>query len=111
MGELEDAKRTQRSDKSYGKWLEGIALGVTRTERYIEEIQEERPTLTDVRIKCDPDDERGVLIIAKGYIGNQDYVAFHRDTSYSMALTALGNRLRNGSLHWREDAGFTDKPA
>lgn len=109
MGELEDGKRSRRSDKAYAKWLEGIALGVTRTERYIEEIQEERPTLVEVRIKCDPDDDRGVLLIIKGYVGSQDYVAFHRDTTYSTALAALGNRLRNGSLNWREDEGYVDK--
>ncbi len=111
MGEREDGKKSARSDKAYAKWLEGIALGVTRTERYIEEIQEERPTLVEVRIKCDPDDERGVLLIVKGYVGGQDYVAFHRDTTYSMALTALGNRLRNGSLSWREDEGYGNKQA
>lgn len=109
MGQMEDGKRSKRSDKAFAKWLEGIALGVTRTERYIEDIQEERPTLTEVRVKCDPDDERGVLIIAKGYVGNQEYVAFHRDTTYSMALTALGNRLRNGSLTWREDEGYANQ--
>ena len=101
-----DARKSARSDKAYSTWLLGIAEGVTRTEKYIEDIQEERPTLTEVKIKCDPDDERGVLVILKGYLGSQAYVAFHRDGTYSAALTGVGNRLRNGSLRWKEDAGY-----
>jgi len=105
-----DGKKSARSDKAYADWLEGIAHGVTRTEKYIGDIQEDKPTLTEVRIKCDPDDERGVLVILKGYMGSQEYVAFHREETYSAALTGVGNRLRNGSLKWREDAGYGNKP-
>lgn len=106
MGQQEDERSSRRSDKAYTKWREGIATGVVHTEAYIDAIQEERPTVTEIRIKCDPDDEEGVLIILKGYLGSDSYVAFHRDETYSAALTAVGNRLRNGSLKWRIDHGW-----
>lgn len=106
MSQQNDARKTQKSDKMYDAWLGGIADGVLRTQHYIREIQEERPTLIEVRIKCDPDDERGVLVILKGYLGNQDMVAFHRDENYAAAVTSVGNRLRNGSLRWKEDHGY-----
>jgi hypothetical protein len=106
MGQQQDEPRTRGSDKAHDKWLMGIALGVVSVENYVEAIQEERPTLTEVRIKCDPDDEQGVLVILKGYLGSQDYVAFHRDSSFTSAITSAGNRLRNGSLKWREDNGY-----
>lgn len=106
MGQQEDGKRTAGADRGHAKWLSGIAQGVVSVEHYVETIQEERPTLIEVRIKCDPDDEEGVLVILKGYVGNVEYVAFHRDSTFSAAITAVGNRLRNGSLKWREDHGW-----
>ena len=104
-----DDNKSQRSNKAYDKWIVGIARGVLNTEDYLGDIQEERPTLTEVKIKCDPDDEAGVLVILKGYLGGQDYVAFHRDGTFSASLTGVGNRLRNGSLAWREDKGYDGK--
>lgn len=109
MGQQEDSSKTRRSDKAYQKWHEGIASGVLYIETYQGDIQEERPTLTEVRLKCDPDDEEGVLVILKGYMGSQEYVAFHRDSTISAALTGAGNRLRNGSLAWREEKPYGDK--
>lgn len=101
-----EGRKMERSNKAYDKWLQGMAFAVTYFERYLEEIQEERPTLTEVRVKCDPDDDEGVLVILKGYVGNVKYIAFHREATYSAAVTGAGNRLRNGSLKWREDLGY-----
>lgn len=101
-----DAARTKKSDRAYDVWVKSIAHGVVRTQEYLAAIQEERPTLIEVRIKCDPDDEEGVLVILKGYVGAINYVAFHRDETYSAAVAAVGNRLRNGSLKWRRDEGW-----
>lgn len=109
MSRQGDDKKTKRSDKAYDKWVEGIARGVLHIEGYLSEIQEERPTLTELRVKCDPDDEEGVLVVFKGYLGGQECVAFHRDGTISAALTGAGNRLRNGSLAWREAKAYVAK--
>lgn len=106
MGQQQDEQKARSSDNAHAKWLRGIAQGVVHTENYVDAIQEERPTLIEVRIKCDPDDEEGVLVILKGYLGSVNYVAFHRDSTYTAAVSTVGNRLRNGSLKWREDHGF-----
>ena len=91
------------SDAAHKRWLEGIASGVTNIEAYQQAIQEEKPTLTSFTVRCDPDDEKGVLLVLKGYIGSKWYVAFHGDTTITMAMSGAGNRLRNGSLKWKED--------
>lgn len=91
------------SDRAHKKWLRGLANGLLAIETYNSEIQEERPTLTQVTVKCDPDDEMGVLVVLKGYQGSLWYVAFHREDTLSAAISGVGNRLRNGSLKWRED--------
>jgi len=106
MGQNEDAPSTRTSDKAYTKWLEGVARGVISIENYNIAIQEEKPTLTEFRVKCDPDDEEGVLVVLKGYVGQQEFVSFHRDTTVTAALTSVGNRLRNGSLNWREERPY-----
>lgn len=97
-----------RSDKALKKLLEKLGWSLLHIESYVEAIQEERPTLVGFRVKCDPDDEAGVLIVGKGYLGSADMVCFHRDISVSDALSGFGNRLRNGSLKWREDLGYNN---
>lgn len=92
-----------RSDRAHRKWLDGLARGLLNLETYNTDIQEGRPTLTQVTVKCDPDDEQGVLIVLKGYEGSAWVVAFHREGTLSAAVAGVGNRLRNGSLKWRKD--------
>lgn len=104
-----DAHATRKSSKAYEKWKDSIFSAITHIEQYLDDVQDESPTLTEIRIRCDPTDEEGVLIILKGYHINQLYVAFHREATFSMALTGAGNRLRNGSLKWREDHGYPGK--
>lgn len=97
-----------RADRAHKKWLEGLAHGLLHIETYQQDIQEERPTLTGLTIKCDPDDEEGVLIVLRGYLGSEAQVAFHRAGSVSEAVSGAGNRLRNGSLKWRLDEYATN---
>ncbi len=102
-------RRDNDAPKEKGRWdkiLGGIARGVLNVEDYIDSIQEDRPTLTELRIKCDPDDDQGVLVILKGYVGAQWMIAFHRDATFSDAIRGAGNRLRNGDLKWREDKPY-----
>ena len=98
-----------KSDNAYRKWRSGLVDGLLHIEAYQSEIQEARPTLTAIVIKCDPSDEQGVLVIAKGFLGNDWQVAFHRADTVSEAVAGLGNRLRNGTLKWRQDEYANDK--
>lgn len=95
-----------RSDKAYDRWAGEIVRALGNIETYQSEIQEGRPTLVSFRIKCDPDDEKGVLLIAKGYQGSQAFVAFHGDVTVTSAIVGFGNRLANGSLKWREETPY-----
>lgn len=61
------------------------------------------PTLTEIRIRCDPDDDMGVLIIAKGLSEDGPVVAFHRGETIVEALTGMARRLKNQSAKWKED--------
>lgn len=97
-----------RGDRAVKKLLEKLGWSLLHIETYVESIQEERPTLVGFRVKCDPDDEQGVLVIGSGYLGSEDMVCFHRDSTVSDAVSGFGNRLRNGSLKWRVDHGFTN---
>lgn len=95
-----------RADRAYVKWQKGLASGLANLDNYRDAVQEDRPTLTELRVKCDPDDESGVLIIIKGYVGSEWQVAFHRGDSIATCIAETGNRLRNGSLKWREDKPY-----
>ncbi len=98
-----------RSDRAFKKWQEALARGLGYLDMYREDIQEDRPTITEIRLKCDPDDEAGVLAVVKGYVGSEWFVAFHRTESISSCITEVGNRLRNGSLKWRKDTPYEGK--
>lgn len=98
-----------KADKAYRKWMDGLAGGLLQIGTYQQTIQEEKPTLVEFRVKCDPDDEKGVLVIVKGYLGAEWYVAFHRAETVGEAVQGLGNRLRNGSLKWKEDVPYGDR--
>jgi hypothetical protein len=98
-----------KADRAYAKWQAGLATGLANLEVYRDEIQEGRPTLTELRFKCDPEDDQGVLAIVKGYQGSQWFVAFHRADSLATCVAEVGNRLRNGSLKWREDTPYESR--
>lgn len=98
-----------KADRAYAKWIQGLANGLGHIDTYRDEIQEERPTLVAIVIKCDPDDESGVLAVIKGYVGASPWVAFHRADAVSACISEVGNRLRNGSLKWREDTPYENK--
>lgn len=91
------------SDRAHRRWQEALVKGLTYIDSYREDVQEAKPTLTKLVVRCDPDDEQGVLVVCKGYIGTVWYVAFHRESTVSAAVSGVGQRLRNGSLKWRED--------
>ncbi len=106
MGLIQQEEEFDGSNRIFVEIMVGVARGIIHIHEYNQSIQEEKPTLTDIRIKCDPDDEKGVLIILKGYWGSVDHVAFHRDVTITSALVGVGNRLRNGSLQWREETPY-----
>ena len=91
------------SNRAFEKYVQGLARGLMNIDMYHQDIQEGRPTLTKIIIKCDPDDEQGVLIIGSGYEGGTWKVCFHRDVDIPATVTGFGNRLRNGSLKWKDD--------
>ena len=97
------------SDAAYKRWVANLAKAITNMDSYRREVQEDAPTLVSFMVKCDPDDERGVLIVAKGYVGNAWLVAFHRGDSIEDALKGLGDRLQNRSLQWKEDTPYGTK--
>ena len=96
------------SQRAYERMVLDIAHAILNVDLYCEQIQEARPTLTRVLIKCDPDDEMGVLVIGTGYEGSLWLSCFHRDITIAAAITGFGNRLRNGSLKWKEDSYLND---
>ena len=97
------------SDKRYERWSKTLATSMQHIELYAESVQEDKPTLVSFSVKCDADDEKGVLIVGRGYLGNDWYVCFQGGISVTDALTGFGNRLRNGSMKWKEDAYANNK--
>ena len=91
------------SDQNYWKYLLKIANGVLDITACIHEPTELRPLVRGLTIKCDVDDEEGVLIVVKADTPHEPVVAFHRGADMTEALMTLGRRLKNNSLKWKKD--------
>lgn len=83
-----------------------VGLSVADIERARDHQGDDRPEVVELRIKCDVADVEGVLVIIKGTHEHKEVVAFHRDDDVVNALRGVGNRLRNGSLKWREEKPY-----
>ena len=95
-----DAVASARAVTEY--WYDvGRALG--DVDRYRDKDHLTAPALLELRIKCDPADEMGVLVIAKGLSEDGPVIAFHRDESVVQAIVGMARRLRNHTAKWRED--------
>ncbi len=79
----------------------GRALG--DVDRYRETDHLDAPVLIGLSIRCDPGDDQGILVIAKGLSEDGPVVAFHRDETVVAAVQGMARRLKNQTAKWRKD--------
>lgn len=79
----------------------GVAMG--DLDRYRDTDHLAAPVLTELRIRCDPADDMGVLVIAKGLTEDGQVVAFHRGETIVEAVQGMARRLKNQTAKWKED--------
>lgn len=103
-----DAVASARAVTEY--WY-NIGLTLGSLDKYRDSPGHDAPVLTGLTIKCDPSDDQGVLVIAKGYTDAGWVVAFHRDETLVDAITGMCRRLRNHTAKWREDQYASDNGA
>lgn len=95
-----DAVATARAVTTY--WYNvGVSLG--DLDRYRDTDHLQAPVLTEIRVRCDPEDAQGVLIVAKGLSEDGHVVAFHRGETIVEALQGMARRLKNQTAKWRKD--------
>jgi len=80
-----------------------VGLTVGRIDRYMSVPGQDAPELYEVRIKCDPGDPEGVLVILKALAESGYVIGFHRGETIVEALTGASRRLQNHTLKWRVD--------
>ncbi len=79
----------------------GLALGAL--DKYRDAPGHDAPALLGLSIKCDPGDELGILVVARGMSEDGYVVAFHRDETILDAVVGMSRRLRNHTAKWKED--------
>lgn len=80
-----------------------VGILMNAIDKYRDATHHDAPQLTGLVIKCDPADEQGVLVIAKGYTEDAYVVSFHRDETVVAAVTGMAKRLQNQTAKWKED--------
>lgn len=95
-----DTVATARAVTTY--WY-NVGVSIGDYDRYRDTDHLDAPTLTEIRIRCDPSDEMGVLIIAKGLSEDGPVVAFHRGETIVEAVQGMARRLKNQTAKWKED--------
>ena len=94
---------TVASARAVTEYWYNVGLEVGRLDKYRSTDHLEAPTLIGLTIKCDPDDDQGVLVIARGYTEDTYVVAFHRDETVVDAVVGMSRRLMNHTAKWKED--------
>lgn len=95
-----DAIASARAVTQY--WYD-VGLDIGRLDKYRVQEGHDAPVLTELRIRCDPSDDQGVLVVVKGYTEKGYVVAFHRGETVVEALVGAARRVSNHTLKWRED--------
>ena len=73
------------------------------------EATEKRPMVTELRIKCDPEDDAGVLCIIKAYTPHEKVISYQREDTVWEALVGVSKRLKNNSLKWKKDVPYDER--
>lgn len=95
-----DAVATARAVTTY--WYNvGVSLG--DLDRYRDTDHLAAPVLVELRVRCDPADDMGVLVVAKGLSEDGPVVAFHRGETIVEAVQGMARRLKNQTAKWKED--------
>lgn len=91
------------SARAVTEYWYNIGTAIGDLDKYRESAHLDAPILTGLTVRCDPADEQGVLVIAKGYSDDGWVVAFHRDETVVDALVGMARRLKNHTAKWKED--------
>lgn len=83
-------------------WFD-VGSSIGDLDRYQDREHHDAPTLTEVRIKCDPADELGVLVVVKGITDDGYVICFHRGETIVEALQGASRRVKNHTAKWKED--------
>lgn len=95
-----DAVASARAVTTY--WYDvGVSIG--DIDRYRTKDHLVAPVLLGFNVRCAPDDEQGVLVIAKGLSEDGPVVAFHRGETIVEAVQGMARRLKNETAKWRRD--------
>lgn len=89
---------------SVRRWLFDLGRGVEQTCRLMRIADGDHYYVYELRIREKQGFTGGVLLMLKAFGEDGPLIAFHQDNSVLQALCNVGDRLRNGSLPFQEDA-------
>lgn len=79
----------------------GLDIGLLSKESTDEYTGNER--ITEIRFKCDADNDTSVLVVIKALRGTERLVAFVGAVDLESAVLALARKMRGDGLKYRED--------
>ena len=94
---------TVGSARAVTEFWYNVGIAINDLDKVWEAPHHDQPQLTALTVRCDPADDQGVLVIAKGISEDGWVVAFHRDETIREALVGMSKRLKNHTAKWKED--------
>lgn len=91
------------------KLQERMGESVLTLDDYITDTGGHNRYVVEIRFKVRYADEGDILIVVKRAGEGGKEIAFHSADTLGEAVISLANRMRNGSLKWREDKPYGDE--
>jgi hypothetical protein len=91
------------SAANYARAMVRLAEAITDFERQADRLSESDLLITSMTIRCPGFDRGDYLLVLRGTTPDGAVVAFHNAPTLWETLEGAVNRLKNGSLKWKED--------
>jgi hypothetical protein len=91
------------SAANYARAMVRLAESITDFERQADRLSEEDLLLTSMTVRLPGYDRTDYLLVLRGTTPQGPVVAFHNAPTLWETMEGVVNRLKNGSLKWKED--------
>lgn len=89
--------------------IERLGEAVLHVDEYIRDPADGEHYISELRFRVRYDAEGDVLGVIKAETGAGKVIAFQSGDTVAEVLRGIVNRLRNGSLQWREDKPYGEE--
>lgn len=105
IAEARERKLLKTAETLVGRYGEALLT----LQDHIEDPRESHDYITEVRLRVRYGSEGDILVILKAEGARGKTIAFHSGDTVPECVQQVANRLKNGSLKWKEDIPYEQR--